>query len=135
MALLPVNVAEGFAPLLKPDFIARYGARSLFVRASADLFTRTLARMLEAKGRREPDQPMGRVVDDEALESLAKLVKRLGREAKSALSSASFGPGPSDAFEAYVDNACGAGAFSAWLGDFEARRFSDAAGRCLVARG
>jgi hypothetical protein len=91
--------------------------------------------MLEAKGRREPDQPMGRIVDDEALESLAILVKGLGREAKSALSSASFGPGPADAFEAYVDNACGAGAFSAWLGDFEARRFSDAAGRCLVARG
>jgi hypothetical protein len=122
MPYLSVNVEEGFAPHLAQEFVARYGGRSLFVRATADLFTLALARVLEASSKRQVEDPIARVADDDAVDCLSVLTRAVA-EGKKILLSAATGSSPADSFEVAIDAALCAGSFGRWLAHFERREF------------
>jgi hypothetical protein len=120
-----VNVEEGFFPRFASPFREHYGSESIFVRATADMFTLALSRLLSAHDR----LPDGTVVPvlgpSEAERAIARLIKVVPTIRELLLQEA-LGDVPLGSFGDSVDARLGTGAFARWLAHLEAGEFVEA---------
>ena len=116
---------DGFLPLLADEFTATYGAGSFFVLATADLLTSGLARAIERAGRCPQPDSVTMVGQDEARQTLARLLAVT--DADEALWHEALGLAPLGALRQAVDAVLSAGAFEEFLRAFQRGDFSAAA--------
>ena len=117
-----VNVEEGFLPQFTEAFRDRYGPDSMFVRATADMFTIALSKLLSANGRLSEQTTIPVLATEAARESVARIVRTIWAERNLLLGEA-CGDAPIGSFASAVDERFGADTFSRWLSALEAQDY------------
>ncbi|HXS67561.1 MAG TPA: hypothetical protein VN761_01885 [Candidatus Polarisedimenticolia bacterium] len=128
---ISIDLREGYWPHFAPEFFARYGDDSLFVRAVADCLTARHVNILIKAQRISPNtQPRRRGLPS-AKESLDALFSKMRSDGAVDdvlhVLRESTGVKSPCVLEGEVDSLYGPGTFDRWLNHFERREFATAA--------
>lgn len=134
MTLIKINVDDGFLPRFSKGFLEYYGPESVFIFAVSDLFTRAVARMLDASGQLRSWDSVAFFGTDEAMEALSQFVTMIpmGKETLLKEVGGDIEPG---SFVSLASESIGVQNFRSWFKAFQLSKFSEASKIMTAAKG
>jgi hypothetical protein len=123
MALININVDEGFLPRFSKSFLEYYGPESVFVFAVSDLFTREVARALDASAKLKSWDSVAFFGSDEAMEALSQFVLLIPKCKQTLLQEAAGDIG-AGSFDRLASESIGVQNFQSWMKAFQSSDFA-----------
>ncbi len=109
-----VNVEEGFLPKFTKEFLAHYGADSIFVRTLSDCYTYALVKVLQANQMSYNVDSVAAFSNKKAVDLLSGWINSVEGAKQLALQEA-MGVKPIGSLESLVDESLVKGRFQEWL--------------------
>ena len=116
-----VNVSTGFLPVFSEQFLQTFGSESELAKATSDLLTQRLARIMDRAGNLNDPPSVAVFSDEQAVECLTALIDHV--QCFKALYQEAMGSATPGTFQNAVDSLCGPGVLENWLTCFESRQF------------